>query len=101
MHYGIVGIGPVGALFAAHLQQDGHKVSVLCRNSYKRDYLLNHRLKIIGEMTAIHADEKCLTQGKLDIKKIDPLIYSTSDRKYFRLGKEIAQAYSVGKKIKN
>ena len=54
----------------------------------------------IGEMVAIYADGKCMTGGKLDIKKIDPLIYSTSDRKYFRIGKEIGKAYSMGRSKK-
>lgn len=53
----------------------------------------------VGEIAAIHVDNGCMTDGKPDIKKIDPLIYSTSDRKYFSLGKEIAPAYSVGKKF--
>lgn len=50
MHYGIVGFGPVGALFAAHLAQAGHKVSVSCRNTYKCEYLLKHKLKVSGEL---------------------------------------------------
>jgi flavin reductase (DIM6/NTAB) family NADH-FMN oxidoreductase RutF len=51
----------------------------------------------LGEIVVIYADEKCMTKNKLDIKKINPLIYSTSDKKYFRIGKEIGKAYSIGK----
>lgn len=54
----------------------------------------------IGEIVALHIDKKCFTAGKPDIKKIDPLIYSTSDRAYFRLGEKIAAAYSAGKTIR-
>jgi flavin reductase (DIM6/NTAB) family NADH-FMN oxidoreductase RutF len=56
-----------------------------------------HEEVFIGEIVAIYADNKCLTRGKPDIKKIDPIIYSTSDRKYFRLGKEVGKAYNIGK----
>jgi len=50
----------------------------------------------LGEILAICADSKCLTRGRLDIEKINPLIYSTSDRKYFRIGKEIGRTYCLG-----
>lgn len=51
-----------------------------------------------GEIVAIHVDERCLTAGRPDIRKINPLIYSTSDKKYYRLGAEIGRAYQLGKK---
>lgn len=54
----------------------------------------------IGEIKAIYVNNECMTQGSPDIKKVDPLIYSTSDRKYYRIGKEVGRAYSIGKKKK-
>jgi len=53
----------------------------------------------LAEIVAIYADEKCLVKNKLAIRKINPLIYSTSDKKYFRLGKEIGKANSIGRKM--
>jgi len=50
----------------------------------------------LGEIVAVWADEKCLSGGKPDIKKINPLLYSTSDKKYFRIGREIGRAYRLG-----
>jgi len=41
-----------------------------------------------------------MTGGRPDIKKADPIIYSTSDKKYFRIGREIGRAYSIGKRKK-
>ncbi len=52
MHYGIVGCGPVGAVFAAHLAQAGHKVSVMDQDVYKVEYLLKHKLVISGVLRA-------------------------------------------------
>jgi len=41
--------------------------------------------------------EECLTDGKADPVKIDPLIYSPSTMKYHRLGEVIAPAFKIGK----
>jgi len=53
----------------------------------------------VGRIVAIYADEKCMKAGRLSIKRIDPLVYSTADKKYFRVGKEIGRAYNMGKKM--
>jgi len=50
MHYGIVGIGPVGAVFAAHLNKAGHRVSVVDLNVHRQNYLTHNPLIISGKM---------------------------------------------------
>jgi flavin reductase (DIM6/NTAB) family NADH-FMN oxidoreductase RutF len=56
----------------------------------------------IGEIVSIWVEGRCLDKdGKPDIRKIDPLIYSTSNRVYFRLGEAIGPAYNLGKKLKD
>ncbi|MBN1166460.1 MAG: flavin reductase family protein [Methanospirillaceae archaeon] len=55
-------------------------------------------LLIIGEVAGIHADRDCLTEGKPDIAKINPIIYAQST--YYGVGSEIAAAFSVGKQYK-
>lgn len=52
----------------------------------------------IGEIMETHVNEDCLTNGKPDIKKIDPIIYATGTRKYHRVGDEIGRAYKIGDK---
>ena len=52
---------------------------------------------IIGEIAEIHADASCLTEGKPDIAKINPVIYTQAT--YFGVGKEIEKAFSAGKKF--
>lgn len=52
---------------------------------------------IIGQVEETHISDDCLTDGKLDVNKINAFCY-TSDpvRQYQPIGKVIAKAYSVG-----
>jgi len=52
-------------------------------------------LLYIGEVVEIHADAACLTDGKPDIAKINPIIYAQGT--YFGVGKEVGKAFSAGK----
>jgi flavin reductase (DIM6/NTAB) family NADH-FMN oxidoreductase RutF len=52
---------------------------------------------IIGEIVETYINEDCLTNGKADGEKIDPLIYLTSTLRYHRLGDFIAKAFSIGR----
>ena len=54
-------------------------------------------LLYIGEVVEIHADKSCLTDGKPDITKINPIIYAQAT--YFDVGKQIDKAFSAGKKF--
>jgi len=52
----------------------------------------------IGEIMETHANENCLTNGKPDIKKIDPIIYATGTRQYHKVGDQIGRAFKIGDK---
>ena len=52
---------------------------------------------IVGEIIETYLSEDCLTNGKADPAKIDPLIYIPGTVKYHRLGEDIASAFKVGK----
>jgi flavin reductase (DIM6/NTAB) family NADH-FMN oxidoreductase RutF len=52
---------------------------------------------IVGEILETHITESCLTDGKADPEKINPLVFSPAVQKYHRLGPVIAQAFKVGK----
>jgi flavin reductase (DIM6/NTAB) family NADH-FMN oxidoreductase RutF len=54
----------------------------------------------IGEILGIYTEERFMTDGKSDFKKIKPLILSQPDTSYWRLGEPLAKAWSVGKKFK-
>ena len=53
---------------------------------------------VVGEIIDTFINEDCLVEGKPDPKRIDPLIYATSARKYCVLGDYIADAFNIGKK---
>ena len=70
MHYGIVGIGPVGGVFAAHLHKAGHRVSVVDLNMHRQEYLRRNPLTISGranvetQLTDLYTDmEEFAEQG--------------------------------------
>jgi flavin reductase (DIM6/NTAB) family NADH-FMN oxidoreductase RutF len=58
-----------------------------------------HSMEIfIADVVEAYADEDCLVNGKPNIKKIDPIIYSLKGN-YWNIGEEIAQAFSVGRSL--
>lgn len=55
-------------------------------------------LLYIGEVVEIHADKSCVTDGKPDTVKSDPIVYAQSA--YWHVGKQAAKAFSIGKEYK-
>ena len=55
----------------------------------------------IGEIVNVSADESVLDEnGKVDAKKLDPIIYDSVTHAYWNFGEKVGQAFSDGKKIK-
>jgi flavin reductase (DIM6/NTAB) family NADH-FMN oxidoreductase RutF len=54
----------------------------------------------IGEIVAAYADEDCLTDGRPDILKINPLVLTMPDNNYWTVGEQAGQAWQAGKKLK-
>jgi flavin reductase (DIM6/NTAB) family NADH-FMN oxidoreductase RutF len=52
----------------------------------------------IGEVAEIHADPSCVTDGKLDTAKVNPLIYAQYT--YFGVGNQVERAFFAGKKYR-
>jgi flavin reductase (DIM6/NTAB) family NADH-FMN oxidoreductase RutF len=52
-------------------------------------------LLYIGEVAEIHARKSCMTDGKPDITKINPMVYNQAA--YYTMGKLVAPAFSAGK----
>ncbi|NMC48728.1 MAG: flavin reductase family protein, partial [Desulfovibrio sp.] len=61
--------------------------------------LTTHSL-FIGEITAAHAHADVLTDGRPDMAKIDPLLLTMHDNRYFALGEVVGAAWKDGKKLK-
>ena len=55
----------------------------------------------IGEIVSVSADESVLDEnGKIDAKKVNPIIYDSVSHHYINFGEPVGQAFSDGKKIK-
>lgn len=55
----------------------------------------------IGEIVNISADEQILDEnGRIDVKKLDPIIYDGVTHAYRGVGEKVGQAFSDGKQIK-
>ena len=54
----------------------------------------------IGEIVNVSADISVLdSNGKIDAKKLDPIIYDSAQHIYWNFGKKVGTAFSDGKKI--
>ena len=54
----------------------------------------------IGEIVETHAEESVLTDGKVDISKVRPLLFDMNTVKYWSLGPAVAGCWNVGKQMK-
>jgi flavin reductase (DIM6/NTAB) family NADH-FMN oxidoreductase RutF len=54
----------------------------------------------IGDIVDVYTEERFLTDGKPDVKKIDPFTLTMPDNRYWRVGEEAGKAWSAGKKLK-
>ena len=74
-------------------------VNLECRVMHTLN-LGSHAL-VVGLIEETHVSADCITDGEPDAHKIKPLIYGRSKEKcYFKLGEELAPAFSIGKKLK-
>lgn len=54
----------------------------------------------IGQIVNVSADESILDgEGRIDAKKLDPIIYDGVTHAYWSFGEKVGQAFSDGKKI--
>ena len=54
----------------------------------------------IGEIVQTHAEESVLTDGKIDLAKLKPLLFDMSSIKYWSVGQVVADCWKVGKQLK-
>ena len=71
-------------------------VNIECRVFQSVD--VGSHLLIIGEVVEIHADRSCVTDGRPDITKINPMVYAQAT--YFDVGNQVEQAFSAGLKYR-
>ncbi len=55
---------------------------------------------VIGEIKETHVSENCLTDGKPDVNKIKPLIFTRSPIPHYQaFGEVLGKAFSIGREI--
>lgn len=54
----------------------------------------------VGEIVAAYSEEQYLTQGKPDIKKMEPLLLTMPDNSYWTVGDYAGEAWGIGKNLK-
>ena len=54
---------------------------------------------LFGEIVGTSVDETVLTDGKVDILKLKPLIFDIDKHGYYGIGKKVAEAFKVGLSI--
>ena len=55
---------------------------------------------LVGEIVNVNADEKILTDGKIDPKKLKPISYDPVNNRYYALGEKVGEAFKSGLEIK-
>lgn len=56
--------------------------------------------RLVGEIINVCADERILTDGKVDLSKFSPITYDTVNHDYLTLGEKVGNAFSDGMKLK-
>ena len=58
--------------------------------------------QFVGEIMDVKADPSVLTEnGVPDIAKVKPVIFEPGNRRYYRLGSCLGQAFSIGKELQS
>lgn len=63
-------------------------------------YVIEDHEIFIGRIKETYCDEEYMTGRKIDLKKVNPLLFSFHDASYWSLGQRIAKTWSVGRKAK-
>lgn len=64
------------------------------------DYIDERSGAVYGKIVNIVADEKVLTNGEVDLHKLNPISYDPSSNCYFKMGEKVGVAFHDGKKLK-
>lgn len=53
--------------------------------------------RLVGEIVNVSADESIMTDGKIDVSKLRPIIYDSANHGYHVMGERVGNAFSDGK----
>ena len=54
---------------------------------------------LVGEVVNMSADESILTDGKVDLAKLKPIVFDAAAMSYRSIGEEVGKAWGAGKKF--
>ena len=54
---------------------------------------------LVGEVVNMSADESILTEGKVDLGKLKPIVFDAAAMSYRAIGEEVGKAWGAGKKF--
>jgi flavin reductase (DIM6/NTAB) family NADH-FMN oxidoreductase RutF len=74
-------------------------VNLECKVIHTLD--LKSHVLFIGQIEETYLNSECISDGKPDPTKINPLIYATGSAQYFRLGEIAGRAFRMGKEKGN
>ena len=55
---------------------------------------------LLGKIVNVCAEERILTDGKIDLSKFHPITYDPSGHGYYTLGQKVGNAFADGKQLK-
>ena len=61
---------------------------------------LDDEMILIGEVVGLNADESVMTNGKVDLTKMQPVMFDSSMNVYRVIGEETGKAFSIGLELK-
>jgi len=53
----------------------------------------------MGRIVESYCEENVLTEGVVDVGKVQPILFVYNDRSYWKIGERIGQAWNIGKKL--
>ncbi len=72
----------------------------LCIECTLRDIIdLPTNLLVLGDVAGAYTEERYMTDGKMDIKKLNPLVLTMPDNNYWSVGEYVAKAWGAGKEF--
>ncbi|MBR3714116.1 MAG: flavin reductase family protein [Bacteroidales bacterium] len=57
--------------------------------------------RLLGEIVNVNADESIVVNGKIDVQKLAPITFDSSNHAYIKLGDKVDNAFKDGSKFKN
>ena len=76
-----------------------YKLTLECR-VVSMDEKENGGARVVGEVVNWSANESILTDGKVDLTKLKPVVFDSSSNAYRVVGDSVGQAWGSGKKFK-